>query len=338
MVDMAYPEDIPDGASPGESGHVTDHNKLSTAATNLDERLHAVEISPPSGLTTEQIQDMLGTFLVAGTNVTITYNDVSNTLTISASGSGAATADAVSVVASGFNGHLATSDNTMQKVAQKLDDLPITSMISGLLSIHAAPEYMGHEAVSISLDSSGFNGNLATTDNNVQELAQKVDDLVLGGAPTKESIQDLLGTDSFYGNSGISITYDDTNNRWSFTTIPSWKGTERTGVDGLVGTTPRVGQHRIYNDSGSTRVINAVRAAVGTVDTGTTLIVDVKKEGTSIFSSTGARPTIATSTNSNKSTAMGAASVWNDGQYITVDVPQAGAAHANLAVNIEWSS
>lgn len=37
---------------------------------------------------TETIQDMLSTFLVAGTNITLTYNDGSNTLTVAASGGG----------------------------------------------------------------------------------------------------------------------------------------------------------------------------------------------------------------------------------------------------------
>ena len=45
-------------------------------------------VSSGSGLTEEQIQDMLSTFLVAGTNITLTYSDVGNTLTIDASGGG----------------------------------------------------------------------------------------------------------------------------------------------------------------------------------------------------------------------------------------------------------
>jgi hypothetical protein len=34
------------------------------------------------GLTQEQIQDMLSSFLVAGSNISLTYNDGANTLTI----------------------------------------------------------------------------------------------------------------------------------------------------------------------------------------------------------------------------------------------------------------
>lgn len=85
---MSYPETLPDGASAGETGHVTDHNLIATAVGNIDARLHTVEIASPTGMTQEQIQDMMSTFLVAGTNVTLSYNDTGNTLTISASGGG----------------------------------------------------------------------------------------------------------------------------------------------------------------------------------------------------------------------------------------------------------
>lgn len=41
-----------------------------------------------AGMTTEQIQDMIASFLAAGTNVTLTYNDAGNVLTVAASGGG----------------------------------------------------------------------------------------------------------------------------------------------------------------------------------------------------------------------------------------------------------
>ena len=156
---------------------------------------------------------------------------------------------------------------------------------------------------------------------------------------TKEEIQNELqnGGSSFVGAGGIGVSYNSTTNVWTFTGTLD-RGTERAGVDGLVGTTPRTGTHRIYNDSGRTRVIDAVRATVTTPDSGTALIVDVKREGTSIFLNAGSRPTIAVNGTTNKATSMGGASVWNDGQYITIEVPQAGAAHANLDVNVEWVS
>lgn len=55
-----------------------------------------------------------------------------------------------------------------------------------------APDASGVFALEV--DASGFNGNLATTDNTLQEIAQKLDDLTSSGAPT--DIDYLVGTAS----------------------------------------------------------------------------------------------------------------------------------------------
>ena len=47
-----------------------------------------------------------------------------------ASASGTPNAAAISVVSSGFDGNLAVADNTVQKAAQKLDDLVIPVGVS----------------------------------------------------------------------------------------------------------------------------------------------------------------------------------------------------------------
>lgn len=46
---MAYPEDLPDVADPGEAGHIDDHNTIVTAVGNIDERLNAVEVGGGGG-------------------------------------------------------------------------------------------------------------------------------------------------------------------------------------------------------------------------------------------------------------------------------------------------
>jgi hypothetical protein len=61
-------------------------------------------------------------------------------------------------------------------------------------AISATGSFIG-EGGGLTLDASGFNGNLATTDNTLQEVAQKVDDLTAaGGAPT--DVNYLVGTAS----------------------------------------------------------------------------------------------------------------------------------------------
>ena len=115
------------------------------------------------------------------------------------------TASEVSVDASGFDGNLATSDNTVQKVAQKLDDLNVggTPRLagSGLTltgnTLSVTNEFTSSDeskldgieanakddqtAAEVSVDASGFDGNLSTSDNTVQKVAQKLDDLTISG-------------------------------------------------------------------------------------------------------------------------------------------------------------
>lgn len=94
------------------------------------------------------------------------------------------------------------------------------------------------------------------------------------------------------------------------------------------------GQGRIYIES--SRTITLVRASVGTAPTGASLIVDVLKNGTSIYNVTPAnRPTITTGT----FTALGGTpdtTTFVSGDYITVSVVQVGStvSGSDLTVSI----
>lgn len=83
----------------------------------------------------------------------------------------------------------------------------------------------------------------------------------------------------------------------------------------------QVGAARIYLDAAYT--LAAVTAGVGTPATGSSIIADVKYDGTTIFAVTGNRPTIAAAGNV---AAVGAASVttYAGGHYLSVDVAQVG--------------
>ncbi|GII83300.1 hypothetical protein Ssi03_12900 [Sphaerisporangium siamense] len=97
------------------------------------------------------------------------------------------------------------------------------------------------------------------------------------------------------------------------------------------------GTFRIYNDSGNAWTVLAVRATVGTAPTGGTngIRIDVNKNGTSIFASSGAQPAIAVSTNTIKTTTFATSTV-ADGEYLTVDVDTIGAtvSGSNLVVQV----
>lgn len=149
---------------------------------------------------------------------------------------------AVAITASGFNGNLTTTDDTIQELAQAVDDLVLggssdydtntftgtgplvratnavlhtptftggvtanvlnvpllRSTTAGNTNVIAAWGANGNSTnvqvgaslsydaptrtLAVALDASGFNGNLATTDDTVQEVAQKLDDLSVGGS------------------------------------------------------------------------------------------------------------------------------------------------------------
>lgn len=140
--------------------------------------------------------------------------------------------------------------------------------------------------------------------------------------------------------SGITSVFAKTGDQLFLRTSA---GVERPLEPGLLFTFSRAGTlatgagtFRVYNDSGSTLTIKAVRASVGTAATGASVIVDVNIGGTTIFSTQANRPTIAASANtSGKVTNMNTTTI-ADGAYFTVDIDQVGSgtAGADLVVQI----
>jgi hypothetical protein len=83
------------------------------------------------------------------------------------------------------------------------------------------------------------------------------------------------------------------------------------------------GTYPLYNDSGRPWTVVAVRASVVTAPTGAAVIVDVNRNGTTIFGTQSARPTIAAGTKTSKTTGMTVTSI-GDGDWLTVDIDQIG--------------
>lgn len=90
-----------------------------------------------------------------------------------------------------------------------------------------------------------------------------------------------------------------------------------------------------YPVKGGTFQIISVAAMVNTAPTGATVIVDVNKNGTTIYGTQGNRPTVAISATSATVGAHTATTV-TDGDYLTVDIDQIGStvAGADLVVVI----
>ena len=96
------------------------------------------------------------------------------------------------------------------------------------------------------------------------------------------------------------------------------------------------GTQRFYIEGSWTIVY--VRASVGTAPTGASLIVDVNKNGTTIFTTQSRRPTIAASGFTALSGTPIEVTALTTGDYLTVDVDQIGStiAGSDLTVQI-WA-
>lgn len=96
------------------------------------------------------------------------------------------------------------------------------------------------------------------------------------------------------------------------------------------------GAGRWYNDTGRTLTLVKVRASVGTSPTGSSLIVDVNKNGTTIFTTQGNRPTIAAS----GTTGTGTPDVTTlaDGDYLTVDIDAVGSTISGADLTVQVST
>ena len=101
-----------------------------------------------------------------------------------------------------------------------------------------------------------------------------------------------------------------------------------------------VGTHRIpilFAGTPTSITIKSIRAMVGTVPTGATIIVDIHKNGTTIFTTQGNRPTIAISANDSGEVTNMNVTTLAKGDYLTMDIDQIGSGDAgkDLVVVLE---
>lgn len=98
------------------------------------------------------------------------------------------------------------------------------------------------------------------------------------------------------------------------------------------------GSVRIYNATGQTCTISKVFICLNTAPTGSAVIVDVHKNGTTIFTNQAHRPQIAISGNTGVTTSVDVSS-WLDGEYLTVDIDQIGSTipGSDLTVHIVYT-
>jgi hypothetical protein len=95
-----------------------------------------------------------------------------------------------------------------------------------------------------------------------------------------------------------------------------------------------VGTRKVYNDTGRTLTLLPVRASVVTAPVGASILVDVHKNGTTIFTTQSGRPEIAAAGTTDKSATPDVTS-WADGDYLTVDIDQIGSTTAGADLTVE---
>jgi hypothetical protein len=80
--------------------------------------------------------------------------------------------------------------------------------------------------------------------------------------------------------------------------------------------------------------ILGVSAAIAVAPTGASLIADINKNGTTIFTSQGNRPTIAISGNATSSEPVPDVTAMAAGDYLTIDIDQVGSTVAGSDLSI----
>ena len=98
------------------------------------------------------------------------------------------------------------------------------------------------------------------------------------------------------------------------------------------------GTIRIRNRTGRTLTISEVHCEVNTAPVGAAIIVDIHKNGTTIFTTQSNRPQIADGANAGNSTTIEAPS-WANDTYLTMDRDQVGSgtAGSDLVVTVVYS-
>ena len=165
-----------------------------------------VQLNPVSGGGGSSVHNDLSGRSVAGAHpasaitglstvaTTGAYSDLSGTPTLGT----AAAADTTAFEAAGAVSTHASVTTSVHGIADT-SALETTTGAQSKVDTHVNDTTAAHAASAISVDASGFNGNLTTSDDTVQEVAQKLDDLSIPNVSGKANI---VNTD---GDPGITI-------------------------------------------------------------------------------------------------------------------------------------
>lgn len=182
-------------------------------------------------------------------------------------------------------------------------------------------------------------GNFAISDNCTvasggtvwQTTYSYIPDIILTGdfAPVNHTHDDRYYTETELQTSGqAQVHWENVTNQPKFQAIFTVERTLEV-VSGEV---------RIGNHTGRTLTISAVYLDVSTAPASQAIIVDIHKNGTTIFTNQVNRPQIAAGANTGNTTTIDAPS-WANGDYLTMDIDQVGVGTAgeNLTATVVYS-
>lgn len=178
------------------------------------------------------------------------------------------------------------------------------------------------------LNGAGVKTVWADLEGMLRARAAAADDIPLvvqaAAAQTADVLQvvNSAGTVLFAVGSGGSVRAGNIGRTLSF----SKAGTPATGGSSAF---------RLYNDTGVALTVKSVRANLGTAASSGSTRVDLNLNGTSMFASTAAQPTIAAASNTSGAVTGLSTTTWPAGSYINVDVDTVGTGASDLTVQIE---
>lgn len=173
-----------------------------------------------------------------------------------------------------------------------------------------------------------------SSDGDLSNEAVLGTSVIMSGLASARPAAATAGLLYFATDTDGGTLYRDTGSAW----VQVGQGVTRSEIlvpfptSGTVST--GTGALRVYVEEACTIV--GARASVGTAPTGATLIVDVNKNGTTIYTTQGNRPTIAISGNTSGTPTTPDVTSLAAGDYLTVDTDQVGSsvAGADLMVTV----
>lgn len=174
---------------------------------------------------TESVQDIVGAFVTAGTNMSVTYDDPSNTLTLAVTGLTESVQDIVGGFTSGAGGVTVTYDDTANTLVVTIADGAITNAKLATNPLARANHTGTQTASTISDFTEASQDAIAAALTNGANITVTYDDtantitVAVTGLTSAnlsdftEAVQDVVGALAL-GGSGLTVTYNDGANTW----------------------------------------------------------------------------------------------------------------------------